>query len=57
MLLGGKLNESVGFMGFVQGDTTEEIATHAKQLAKEGYEVIYLKVDVLIKRHCKCKSS
>ena len=43
-LLGGKLNETVSFMGFVQGDTTEEIATHANQLAKEGYEVIYLKV-------------
>ena len=34
-LLGGKLNDTVSFMGFVQGDTTEEIATHAKQLAKE----------------------
>ena len=43
-LLGGKLHEAVGFMGFVQGDTTEEIATHANQLANEGYEVIYLKV-------------
>ena len=43
-LLGGKLHENVSFMGFVQGDTTEEIATHANQLAKEGYEVIYLKV-------------
>ena len=42
-LLGGKLHETVRFMGFVQGDTTEEIAIHAGQLAKEGYEVIYLK--------------
>ena len=42
-LLGGKLHETVSFMGFVQGDTTEEIAIHAGQLAKEGYEVIYLK--------------
>ncbi len=43
-LLGGKLYETISFMGFVQGDTTEEIAAHANQLAKEGYEVIYLKV-------------
>ena len=43
-LLGGKLHGAVGFMGFVQGDPTEVIATHANQLADEGYEVIYLKV-------------
>ena len=43
LTFGGKLNEYCEFYGFVQGDTTEEIATHAKQLAKEGYEVIYLK--------------
>ena len=42
-LLGGKIHDNVGFMGFVQGETTDELATHARQLAQEGYEVIYLK--------------
>ncbi len=42
-LLGGKIHDFVSFMGFVQGETTKEIATHASHLAGEGYDVIYLK--------------
>jgi muconate cycloisomerase len=42
-LLGGKIHDTVSFMGFVQGDSTEEVAEHAYQLAKDGFEVIYLK--------------
>ena len=42
-LLGGKIHDTVSFMGFVQGDSTEEVAAHASQLVQEGFEVIYLK--------------
>ena len=42
-LLGGKIHDSIGFMGFVQGETTDELTAHAGQLAQEGYDVIYLK--------------
>lgn len=42
-LLGGKIHEAVSFMGFVQGDTTTEVAEHARQLVQDGFEVIYLK--------------
>jgi muconate cycloisomerase len=42
-LLGGKIHDSLSFMGFVQGDSTEEVAEHAYQLAQDGFEVIYLK--------------
>jgi len=42
-LLGGKIHDTVSFMGFVQGDSTEEVAEHAYQLAQDGFEVIYLK--------------
>lgn len=42
-LLGGKLHDTVSYMGFVQGETTDELAAHAGQLAQDGYEVIYLK--------------
>jgi len=42
-LLGGKIHETVSFMGFVQGDTTKEVAEHARQLVQDGFEVIYLK--------------
>jgi len=42
-LLGGKIHDTVSFMGFVQGDSTEEVAAHAGQLAQDGFEVIYLK--------------
>ena len=42
-LLGGKNHDTVSFMGFVQGDSTNEVAAHAGQLAQDGFEVIYLK--------------
>ena len=42
-LLGGKIHDTVSFMGFVQGDSTDEVAAHAGQLALNGFEVIYLK--------------
>ena len=42
-LLGGKIHDSLSFMGFVQGDSTEEVGEHAYQLVQDGFEVIYLK--------------
>lgn len=42
-LLGGKIHDTLSFMGFVQGDTTEDVTIHARQLVQEGFEVIYLK--------------
>ncbi len=43
-LLGGAVRDEVDYFGFVQGDTTEELAEDAGDLAHEGYGVIYLKV-------------
>lgn len=43
-LLGGAVRESVDYFGFVQGDTTEELAASAAALAADGYGVVYLKV-------------
>jgi len=43
-LLGGRVREQVDYFGFVQGDTAEELATHARRLAEAGHGVIYLKV-------------
>jgi L-alanine-DL-glutamate epimerase-like enolase superfamily enzyme len=34
----------VDYFGFVQGDTADELAAHAAQLAAAGYGVIYMKV-------------
>jgi len=42
--LGGRVREEVDFMAFPQGDTAEELARDAAQLAAEGYRVVYLKV-------------
>ncbi|MBF0529920.1 MAG: mandelate racemase/muconate lactonizing enzyme family protein, partial [Deltaproteobacteria bacterium] len=41
---GGLAREKVDYFGFVQGDTTEELARSAARLAAENYSVIYLKV-------------
>lgn len=41
---GGAVREEVDFFGFAQGETPEELAGHARELADTGYEVIYLKV-------------
>ena len=43
-LIGGAVHESIGYFGFVQGDTAEELASHAGDLAAQGYSVLYLKV-------------
>jgi L-alanine-DL-glutamate epimerase-like enolase superfamily enzyme len=43
-LLGGAVRDSVDYFGFVQGDTTDELAADARDLAAADYGVIYLKV-------------
>jgi len=43
-LLGGAVRDEVDYFGFVQGDTTDELAAHAERLAADGYGVIYMKV-------------
>ena len=43
-LMGGAYHNEIDYFGFVQGDTTAEIAAHARQLVEEGHTVIYLKV-------------
>ncbi|HKQ95133.1 MAG TPA: mandelate racemase/muconate lactonizing enzyme family protein [Aestuariivirgaceae bacterium] len=42
-LLGGAVHDSVKYFGFVQGDTPAEIVGHARMLAKQGFEVLYVK--------------
>jgi muconate cycloisomerase len=43
-LLGGAVRSEVDYFGFVQGDTTDELAEDARELAAAGHSVIYLKV-------------
>ena len=43
-LLGGAVREKVEYFGFVQGDTPDELAQHARQLAEAGFKVLYVKV-------------
>jgi len=43
-LLGGAVRDTVDYFGFVQGDTTEQLVAHARDLAARGHAVIYLKV-------------
>lgn len=43
-LLGGTHRDFVQYFGFVQGETPEQLAKHAKELCTEGCEVIYAKV-------------
>jgi muconate cycloisomerase len=43
-LLGGAYHQAVDYFGFVQGDSADELAQHASQLAEAGYSVIYLKI-------------
>jgi L-alanine-DL-glutamate epimerase-like enolase superfamily enzyme len=43
-ILGGAVRDKVSYMGFLQGDTPEEIAQHASQLKREGFAVLYAKV-------------
>jgi L-alanine-DL-glutamate epimerase-like enolase superfamily enzyme len=41
---GGTVQEELDYFAFLQGDDPETLAAHARELAGEGYEVIYLKV-------------
>ena len=43
-ILGGSLRHSIDYFGFIQGETPEELANHAKIFASEGHKVIYGKV-------------
>jgi len=43
-LFGGAFHKEVDYFGFVQGDTTEQLADHASRLAAADYPVIYLKI-------------
>ena len=43
-ILGGAVRDKVHYMGFLQGDTPEEIAEHASQLKRDGFAVLYAKV-------------
>ncbi|MBP40092.1 MAG: muconate cycloisomerase [Chloroflexi bacterium] len=43
-LLGGAIQHEIAYFGFPQGETAEQIALHAGQLAKDGCDVIYVKV-------------
>jgi len=43
-LLGGKARDAVSYFGFIQGDTADELAAHAKSLVKQGFDVLYLKI-------------
>jgi L-alanine-DL-glutamate epimerase-like enolase superfamily enzyme len=43
-LLGGKTRDAVSYFGFIQGDTADELAGHAKSLVEQGFGVLYLKI-------------
>jgi muconate cycloisomerase len=43
-LLGGAVRDRVEYFGFIQGDTPAELAAHARELAKAGFKVLYVKV-------------
>jgi muconate cycloisomerase len=41
---GGAVNAEIDYFGFLQGDEPDTLARHARELAGQGFEVIYLKV-------------
>ncbi|PWJ73012.1 L-alanine-DL-glutamate epimerase-like enolase superfamily enzyme [Pseudaminobacter salicylatoxidans] len=43
-LMGGAVHDEISYFGFAQGDTAEEVAADASELAAAGFEVIYFKV-------------
>jgi muconate cycloisomerase len=43
-LLGGAVHDEIGYFGFPQGETPEEIAAEARRFAEAGCEIIYVKV-------------
>src|SRR5215213_23148 len=43
-LMGGAVRDEIAYFGFVQGDGPDEVGDHARELAGQGFEVVYLKV-------------
>lgn len=43
-LLGGAVHDSIGYFGFLQGETTAELSVHAAALVDDGFDVIYMKI-------------
>lgn len=43
-LLGGAVHDEIGYFGFAQGRTPDEIAADARDFAEQGYDVVYIKV-------------
>ena len=43
-LMGGAVRDEVAYFGFIQGDGPDQVAEHARELAGQGFEVLYLKV-------------
>ena len=43
-LLGGAVRDKVEYFGFLQGETPQELAAHARQLLEQGFRVVYAKV-------------
>jgi L-alanine-DL-glutamate epimerase-like enolase superfamily enzyme len=43
-MLGGAVRDTIAYFGFAQGETAEEVAAEARELAAEGFAVIYFKV-------------
>ena len=41
---GGAVHDELDYFGFLQGDDPDTLAAHARELAGEGYRVIYMKV-------------
>lgn len=43
-LLGGALRDDIGYFGFPQGATPEDVAAEADEMSRAGHDVIYFKV-------------
>jgi L-alanine-DL-glutamate epimerase-like enolase superfamily enzyme len=44
VFFGGRVRDEVDFFGFVQGDSPEQLARHAGELAARGFDVVYVKL-------------
>jgi L-alanine-DL-glutamate epimerase-like enolase superfamily enzyme len=42
-LLGGAVHDRIRYFGFVQGDTPQELTSHAVELERQGFDVLYVK--------------
>jgi muconate cycloisomerase len=51
---GGPVQGELDYFGFLQGDDPTTLAAHARELADEGFEVIYLKVGRGVERDDAC---